>query len=344
MAVVKANAYGHGLVETAGIALEAGADWLGVFSVREGAALRGAGVEAPVLVLGPSSPADETAGVEADLRLTVASLETAARVAHIGRGNVHLKVETGTHRQGLRDHELLQAASLLTEGGVAIEGAYTHFADIEDTTDHAFAELQLKRFKEQMARLGEAGVRVPLPHTACSAATILFPDTYFEMVRVGISLYGLWPSRETLVSAKALGRNAMELRPVMTWKTRISQIKSVEPGAYVGYGRTFRATRVIRLAILPVGYADGYDRRLSGSSYVLVGGMRAPVLGRICMNLMMVDITDIPGAAVGDEVVLLGCRGHEMIAAEQLASLAGTINYEIVTRAAPGAPRIVVSK
>ena len=172
--------------------------------------------------------------------------------------------------------------------------------------------------------------------------TILFESTYYDMVRAGIAAYGLWPSRETLVSAKSLGRNALDLSPVLTWKTRIADIKTVEAGEFVGYGRTFRTTRPSRIALLPVGYADGYDRRLSNASHVLVGGTRAPVRGRVCMNLVMVDVTDIENAAPGDEVVLLGSQGEETVSAEDLARQVGTINYEIVTRIAPGAPRIVV--
>jgi alanine racemase len=159
---------------------------------------------------------------------------------------------------------------------------------------------------------------------------------------MGIGLYGLWPSKETRVSAQMLGRNMAELKPVMSWKTRISQIKEVPAGEYVGYGRTFRATRTTRLAILPVGYADGYPRALSGQAYVLINGMRAPVAGRICMNLTMVDVTNIASARCDDEVVLIGNSGDETISAEDLAAIATTINYEIVTRAAPDSPRILV--
>ncbi len=344
MAVVKANAYGHGMPETAGIVLEAGADWLGVFSSAEGLALRAAGIEVPVLVLGPVHPGSTAQAVGAGLRLTVASEAAADTLCRVSGGprTAHLKIETGTNRQGLFGEALVATARRLRDAGVTVEGAYTHFADIEDTTDHAFAEHQLRRFNESLGQLRDAGIDIPVPHTACSAAAILFPDTYFEMVRVGIGMYGLWPSGETRVSARSLGRNALDLAPVMTWKTRIAQVKTVAAGEFVGYGRTVRTTRETRLAVLPVGYSDGYDRRLSGVGHVLVRGARAPVLGRICMNLMMVDGTDVPGIDTGDEVVLLGRQGDEVITAEHLARLAGTINYEIVTRAAPGAPRRVV--
>ncbi len=342
MAVVKANAYGHGLKEIAPLALDTGADWLGVFSVDEGLELRREGIDAPVLVFGPTPRGLIAEAFGTGIRLTVSSLRAADDVVELAPegARVHLKVETGTNRQGLVRGEIAQAANLLRENGVTVEGIYTHFADIEDTTDHQFAESQLVRFKELIAEGGDT--EIPIPHTACSAATILFPTTYFNMVRVGIAMYGLWPSSETFVSAGSLGRNALDLRPVMTWKTRIAQIKTLASGEYVGYGRTYRTTRPSRIAVLPVGYADGFDRRLSNGAHVLVDGSRAPVRGRVCMNLTMIDVTDIPDAAWGDEVVLLGIQGDENLRAEDLARQTGTINYEVVTRIAPRAPRIVV--
>jgi alanine racemase len=343
LAVVKANAYGHGSDLVARQAVHAGADWLGVFSIPEGLALRQAGITAPILVLGPPM-GDVARGLEENLRLTVPSLGGAQAVVDSGvRGpRVHLKLETGTNRQGLLRHELSEALDILRGSDAVIEGAYTHFADIEDTTDHDFAQKQLARFEERLDELNSLGATVPLPHTACSAATILFPSTHFALARVGISLYGLWPSKETLVSARTLGRAAISLCPVLSWKTRIAQIKPLEIGDYVGYGRTYRATRKARMAVLPIGYADGYDRGLSNGAHVLVHGVRAPIRGRICMNMTLIDITDIPGASPGDEVVLLGSQGDEKITAEDLASIAGTINYEIVTRISPSLPRVMI--
>ncbi|MBW2276618.1 MAG: alanine racemase [Deltaproteobacteria bacterium] len=344
-AVVKSDAYGHGLLPVAEVSLRAGANWLGVFDAGEGFVLREQGVNAPIIVLGSIRAEQIERALAHGFRLTVASVEAARLLAGKSNGSgavVHLKLETGTNRQGLDIEQLPATVDLLREAGIEIEGVYTHYADIEDTTDHTFAEQQRGRFERCLARLGELGVDPPLPHTACTAAAILFEKTYFAMVRVGIGLYGLWPSRETLVSANALGRNRLGLRPVMTWKTRVVQVKTVSSGQYVGYGRTYRSTRETRVAVLPVGYADGYDRRLSGVAHVLVSGVRAPVLGRVCMNMIMVDATDVPGVIAGDEVVLLGQQGDETISAEDLAGLAGTINYEIVTRAAPGAPRFLV--
>lgn len=344
-AVVKGNAYGHGMIPVSRIALESGADWLGVFSIDEGLTLRDAGIEAPVLVMGPFNRHNLGLALESDLRLTLtSSFAVHALCNHPSRGGakVHLKLETGTNRQGLTEDELPEAVRLLLSAGVTVEGAFTHFADIEDTTDHAYAQAQLDRFERLVEILGSLGLPVPMPHTACTAATILFPETFKSLVRVGIGLYGLWPSRETRVSAQVIDRNRLGLRPAMTWKARISQIKVVPSGSYVGYGRTFRTTRDSRIGVLPVGYVDGYDRGLSNAAHVLVGGTRAPLVGRVCMNLTMIDLTDIPSAVEGDVAVLLGNSGQESITAEDLARLAGTINYEIVARAATGATRIIV--
>ncbi len=348
-AVVKSNAYGHGVAIVTPAVLRAGADVLVVGNLAEGLEVRelvGPGV--PVLVVGHVPPDGFVPAVAAGLELTlydpgaVPALAAAAREA--GRpARVHLKVETGTNRQGLREGDLLALARRVAEAeGVEIAGAGTHYADIEDTTDHSFAREQLTRFRRAMERLAAAGIRPGLRHTACSAAVLLFPETHLDLVRAGIALYGLWPSRETLVSARERGLGEIDLRPAMAWKARIAQVKDVPAGEYVGYGRTYRATRPLRLAVLPVGYYEGYPRALSGRAHVLVRGRRAPVLGRVCMNMTMVDVTDVPGAAAGDEAVLLGRSGAEELRAEDLAAWAGTIHYEIVSRIHPSLPRVPV--
>ena len=346
-AVVKANAYGHGADLVAPRALEAGAQMLAVINLAEGIELRHiVGDSVPIMVLGFIPPGDAGAIVEHDLQPTIfdrASLATlAAEARRMGRpARVHLKLETGTHRQGLEGKALIELArEVRTTEGLVLAGASTHFADIEDTTDHRFAKGQIERFEELLGMLEkELGGRPPLCHTACSAAAILFPETHMDLVRVGIGLYGLWPSRETLVSARERGLSDFELQPVMSWKTVLAQVKPVPTGAYVGYGRTWRATRPSRIAVLPVGYFEGYPRALSGRAHVLIQGRRAPVVGRVCMNMTMVDVTDIPGVQSGDVAVLLGRSGDEQVSAEKLASWAGTIHYEIVSRIHPSLPR-----
>ena len=347
-AVVKSNAYGHGILEVAGIAAEAGADWLCVNNVQEGVVLREAGFDTPVVILGyvPLEALDEVAARRLDLvvynRETVEALDRAAAARGTTVG-VHLKVETGTNRQGVLERdvpafvEAIRAAQALRLAGVS-----SHFANIEDTTNHAFAESQIAAFTritEEVARLEPSPV---LRHIACSAAVLLFNRTHLDLARVGISLYGVWPSKETYVSCLERGKPSLDLKPVLSWKTRIAQVKDVPEGAYVGYGCTWRATRPTRIAVLPVGYFEGYDRELSGLAHVLVRGKRSQLRGRVCMNMCMVDVTDIPGATLEDEVVLLGAQGDERITAEQLAAWRGTISYEILSRIHPSLPRIVV--
>lgn len=343
-AVVKANAYGHGLAEVA--RLIPSADWLGVNSFEEGLALRALGETRPVIVLGHVPIARLRDAVDADLRLTVFNRETVealARLEGLPRpARLHVKVETGTGRQGVLPADLEGFVRLVrTTANAALEGLSTHFANIEDTTDHSYADAQLARFWEALATLDRLGGRPPVVHTACTAAAILFPNTHFTMLRTGIGLYGLWPSRETRISARERGGPVPDLRPVLSWKTRLVQVKELPEASYVGYGCSFRTTRTTRIGVLPVGYADGYDRALGNRAHVLVRGRRAPVVGRICMNLCMVDVTDVPGARLDDEVVLLGADGGEAISAETMAEWAGTINYEVVSRISPLLPRIV---
>lgn len=349
-AVVKSNAYGHGMLEVAEIARESGVDWLCVNNVDEGIRLREAGHGAPVLVMGyvPADSLDEV--VRHDLQPVVYNERTvddlAAAATRRGRvARVHVKAETGTHRQGVVESEVPAfVARIRSLPSLALAGVSTHFANIEDTTDHRFAESQIETFTRIVEAIRAAGTDPGLRHAACSAATVLFNRTHLDLARVGISLYGLWPSRETYVSCLERGKPSLDLRPVLTWKTRVAQVKPVPEGGYVGYGCTYRATRPLRIAILPVGYFEGYDRRLSGVAHVLIRGRRAPLRGRVCMNMCMVDVTDIPGVAVEDEVVLLGSQGDERISADQMATWCGTIHYEIVTRILPTLPRVVVAK
>src|SRR5580765_1035087 len=191
-------------------------------------------------------------------------------------------------------------------------------------------------------RVGALAAGPFLRHSACSAAVLLFNRTHLDLARVGISLYGLWPSKETYVSCLERGKPSLDLRPVLSWKTRIAQVKDVPDGGFVGYGLTWRATRPTRIAVLPVGYYEGFNRELSGLAHVLVRGKRAPIRGRVCMNMCMVDVTDVPSAGLEDEVVLLGRQGDERVTAEQLAAWRGTIAYEIVSRIHPSVARVVV--
>jgi alanine racemase len=355
MVVVKSNAYGHGLRETAQIANQAGAAWFGVDNVDEGLELRRAGITKPILILGYTLNARLRDCVENSLSFVVYNLETAAALKrlhlkpvsrHPAKNSkaafVHLKIETGTSRQGVAGSELKRLVrSLKKIPGVVIEGMSTHYANIEDTTDSSFSELQLKRFEEAVELLKNEGVEPPWKHTACSAAAILYPRTYFNLARLGIAMYGLWPSRETLAVAKREKR-VLTLKPAMTWKTVVAQIKRTHRGTPVSYGLTEAVTRDSKLAIVPVGYWDGYDRRgMSHVGQVLIRGKRCKIIGRVCMNMCVVDVTDVPGVKPEDEVVLLGAQRRQMITAEEIAAKLDTINYEVVTRINPLLPRYV---
>ncbi|MBN2431434.1 MAG: alanine racemase [Acidobacteria bacterium] len=348
MAVVKANAYGHGLLPVAHLAVAEGVDMLGVDCLEEAVALREDGIETPIMVLG-YIPLDQLAAV-IHYRLTpvVYHAESLHRLAveaesHRTEVAVHLKLETGLHRQGVTEEELGPVLEIILRCGILrLAGLSMHFANIEDTTDHRYARRQLELFRNMARRIQETTGLQPQLHTACSAAVILFGETHFDLVRVGLGGYGLWPSKETYLSTILKDQAPPVLKTVLCWKSRLAQVKAVPADAFIGYGCSYRTTQPLRMAVVPVGYYDGYDRRLSSQGHVLVRGRRAPVLGRVCMNMIMVDVTHVAGAAVDDEVVLLGRQGEESVTADEMAALCHTINYEIVARLGAHIPRIVV--
>lgn len=348
LAVVKANAYGHGIVEVSRTVAGRGVDWLGVNSLEEGRALRQAGLTVPILVLGYVPLAGLEEAVQLDLRLTVYNRETVRRLGRLAermgrRVPVHVKIETGTWRQGVAADEIAAfVGEVRRHRGLVIEGLSSHFANIEDTTKHDYPRRQLEAYRAAARALEAAGLRVPLRHMSCTASTILFPEPDFNLARVGIGLYGLWPSKETYLSCLLEKRSPVRLEPVLSWKARIAQVKAAPSGAFVGYGCTYRTTRRTKLAVVPVGYFDGYDRGLSNAAHVLIRGRRAPVRGRVAMDFLMADVTDIPGVGLEDEATLIGADGDERISAEDLAGWAGTISYEIVSRINSLIPRIVV--
>jgi alanine racemase len=347
-AAVKGNAYGHGLVECAPLMVKAGADWLGVNALFEAVALYEEGIRAPIYIMGYIPLEDLPVALEKGFHFVVYNTETLHELALLTRklqipALTHLKLETGTHRQGVFDEGLDEVLDLYRNNPLLkMEGVATHFANIEDTTDHSYAEFQLRNFEKSLQLIRASGFSPKYIHAANTAATILFPKTHFTMVRTGVGCYGLWPSNETHVSAVQEGKNIL-LKPVLTWKTKIAQIKKVPAGSFIGYGCTYKTGHDSVVAVLPVGYYDGYDRGLSNQAHVLIGGKRAPVRGRIFMNMIVVDVTDIPGAKVEDEVVLLGRQGSEEISAEQVAQWLGTINYEVTTRINEKIPRKVVA-
>ncbi len=345
MVVVKADAYGHGLGIVAPVVAE-NADWLGVDSLEEASALEKIGLKLPVLILGHTALDDLPEVVRHGFRQVVFRTDTARRLSgaseKLGRkARIHIKVETGTHRLGIPLFELEdflgEIKGLL---GLDVEGIYTHFANIEDTLDPSYAQLQTQRFQEALGIAERIGLKPQMVHTAASAGVLLYPETHLNMVRVGIGAYGIWPSRETRIAARERGRE-IELAPVLTWKTRVAQVKTVEAGHYVGYGLTYQASRKMQIAVIPIGFYDGYDRRLSNSGKALVRGKTVAVVGRVAMNMTMLDVT-AAGAALDDEVVLIGRQEDAEIPVEDLAEKTGTIPYETLARIHPSIPRVLV--
>ncbi len=337
MAVVKANAYGHGAFEVARAAAEAGVGWFGVAFAAEGVALRRAGLRGNILVLGytPANLAAEA--IENDLSLAVYDLdlarEYAAAAQTVGRtARLHVKVDTGMGRLGVFPEEAARLVRHLHQyPGLQVEGLFTHFATA-DSADPGFARAQLVRFQALVAELESLRLRPPLVHASNSAAGLFLDGARFDLVRMGISMYGLHPSDEV--------KNPPNFRPALAWKTCISQLKSLPPGSSVSYGRIYYTQGEEQIAVLPVGYADGFRRNPPGQSWVLVGGRRAPVVGRVCMDQVMVNVTGIEGLRRDDEVALIGKQGDDEISAEEVAGWWDTINYEVTSGIMARVPRI----
>ncbi|MEW6032511.1 MAG: alanine racemase [Bacillota bacterium] len=340
MAVVKADAYGHGAVETARAALAAGATWLGVATLEEAIQLRREGLTAPVLIMGPSSPAQARSIVEHDVTAAVFEMGTAEALAAAARragrtARAHLKVDTGMSRIGVSpDAEGVRlAAKLAALDGLVLDGVYTHYAGA-DEKDKTSARRQTDLFRSFLDLAAGEGLRFRWRHAANSAALLDLPETRFDLVRTGISLYGLYPSEE-------VDRSRVELLPAMAWKTRLMHVKRVPAGTPVSYGGEYVTTRPTLIGTCPVGYADGYRRALAGRGRVLVQGWSCPVLGRVNMDHIMVGLEAVPGARPGDEAVLLGpSAGEARITAEELAGHCGTIAYEIVSTVGRRVPRV----
>lgn len=348
---VKANAYGHGLREIVRMLVSLPeVTYVSVHSLEEAIASREGGWDRRIMLLGPVASGSLDAVLEYDLEPVIFDRRTLSGLGKLAdkRGRpvrTHLKLETGTNRQGITEKELPAFAEMYKKhpGLKRPYGASTHFANIEDTTNHEYAEYQLRNFNRLVTAMSRLGIKPTVCHTACSAALILFEETRFQLVRPGIAAYGHWPSKETYLSYRLRGGRNDLFQPVLTWKTRVTQVRRLPADTFVGYGCTYRTTSPTRLAVLPVGYYDGYDRGLSNRAHVLIKGRRAPVRGRVCMNLMMVDVTDIKGVKLGDEVTLLGQSGKEMVSAGQLAEWAMTISYEMLARISPTIPRVEVA-
>lgn len=336
LAVVKANAYGHGALPVARTALEAGATWLGVNFCDEGVQLRRAGIAAPILLVG-FTPARQAAAVVAHrLTPTVNSIEVAQALNEAASPAdplpVHMKVDTGLSRFGMMPEEVVPFAQRLVKmTGLRLEGLFTHFASADDL-DKTSARRQLAIYQETLADLTRAGFALPLRHVAASGATLDMPETHLDMVRCGISMYGLYPSSDVSREVK--------LRPALSLKARVARLRMLPAGTGIGYGSTFVTTQPARVALVPIGYADGVKRAYSNRGDVLIRGKRARLLGRVSMDQLVADATGIAGAAEGDEVVLIGRQGEEEITADEMATIMGTINYEVVVGLPARLPRL----
>ncbi len=335
MAVVKANAYGHGAIPVARAALRGGASWLAVARLEEGLELRQNGLDCPILMLGYTPPAVIEAAIRHDLSMTVWTMEQIETADRLGRdlghrARLHLKVDTGMSRLGVPPEEaLLLARRMAAARGASFEGVFTHFARA-DEADPAPTDEQERRFRELLQSLEAEGLRPRWVHAANSAASMYRPSAHFDMVRLGIAMYGLHPSSESPLLPG--------MRPALTWKAVLSHVKTLPPGRGVSYGHEYITSRHERIGTIPVGYADGF-RRLHGN-VVLVGGKRVPVVGRVCMDQIMVQLDEVPDARPGDEVVLIGQQGEAVITAEDVARVWGTINYEVTCAIGPRVPRL----
>lgn len=340
--VVKSNAYGHGAEQVVRV-LNAEPKVAGfmVASLDEALALR-TRKRIVVLSMWQRDSKRVLSAVHRGIELPVYdedSMDFLSKLStkHKVRIPVHIKIDVGTSRIGFRWDDLGVPRRIASMSQFMVKGVYSHFADSE-SADERFTVLQDDRFRKAVARLrGSIGTRAFMAHIACSAASLKGARYRYDAARVGIGVYGLWPSRES----RALMRRTARLEPVMCWKTRIVQVKELKAGETIGYGMTYRAKKAMRIAVLPVGYWDGYDRKASNAATVLIGGRRCPVRGRICMNLTMVEVPRGLRVRSQDVAVLLGTQGKASISAETLASIVGTIHYEIVTRINPLIPRII---
>ncbi len=343
--IVKANAYGHHLETIVRLLTTEGVGLFGVDSIEEAQIVRRLAPNAEIFILGLTVPERLIEVVRNKIIQTIYDLPTLEKliehaVHEQSRVLVNIKLETGLNRQGIGNRQLQDLIRMIktNEHWVELRGVSMHFAESENVENQNFSFQQLDRFLEQIEILKVQGIEPKFIHASCSAAFMVIPDSRLLMNRTGLAIYGLWPSEGVRQMMRLKG---LELTPVLSWKTKIAQIKDIVAGDTVGYGRTFKADRPMRIAVLPVGYYDGYRRNLNNRGQVLINGRKCNILGNICMNMCMVDVSQIPQINVGDIATLLGRDGMNQITAEDLAQLYGTINYEVVTTINPLIPRVV---
>jgi alanine racemase len=344
MAVVKANGYGHGSVEVARSALDNGAELLGVARIREAVKLRKEGIDAPVLIFGYTPQPLYNKILKYDLTQTVYSLKAAESLSiyaslHKRKIRVHIKIDTGMGRLGILPDSksaLRDVESIVRLSGLVVEGIFTHFS-MADSYDKTYSNRQFEVFMSFIGKLKKMGIDFDIRHAANSAGIIEMPKTHLDMVRAGIAMYGLYPSEE-------INKEKVKLIPAMALKSRIIHLKSVRAGFKVSYGATYETKKPTIIATVPVGYADGFSRLLSSRGFMLVRGERAPIAGRVCMDLTMLDVGGISGVNQEDEVVVIGRQNSSEISADEIAALTGTINYEVVSSLTDRVKRVYIRR
>lgn len=339
MAIIKSNAYGHGLVLVAKLLTNLQPKlWFGVDSIVEALRLRKEGIKNPIFVLGPTLPSYLKEAASDGIILTVPSFESLKAISKIKNGpKFHLKIDTGMHRQGFLPAQIQQLIKLVELFKLTPSGIYTHFAAAKDIAYPTYTLEQMKKFHGAIRQFRRAGFKNLIRHAASSGGTLLFPQTHLDMVRVGMGIYGYWPSQEAKTQFLL-----PELKPVLTWKTIVAEVKEIPAGAFVGYDLTERVARKTKMAVLPIGYWHGYDRGLSSTGEVLIHGRRARVLGRVSMDMTVVDVTNISGVKIEDQVVLVGKQRKESILADDISLKLGTSHYEFLTRINPLIQRILI--
>jgi len=340
MAVVKSNAYGHGLIGFSQAAEKLGVDYFGVDSAIEGITLRKNGIKKPILVLGYTLPEMILKATQNNLSLSVASFSALDAIAALKLAKpvkIHLKVDTGMHRQGfmLKDANELIKIFKNNKKKIIVEGLFTHFANAKNPAFPSYTLKQIELFNQWKGILKNNGFE-PICHASASAGAILFPQAHFDMVRAGAALYGIWPSVET----KSFAESKFQLQPVLSWRTLLSEVKSLPERSQISYDCTETLKRDSVVGICPIGYWHGYPRCLSSVGKVIVKGKKVKVLGRVCMDMIIVDLTDVKNPKVGDEVTLVGKDGKEELTLEEVATLADASTYELVDRINPLIERI----
>ena len=338
MAVIKAKAYGHGIESLADSLIESGCDRFGVAFPEEGKEIRELGFSIPIHVLGEVLPEQISKIIEYDLIPTVSkeetirNLNTCAKKKGIKK-KVHIKIDTGMGRIGVKPHKALEFISKIKNNysNIYIEGLISHFANA-DSKNKEYTYKQWEKFNNLIKQLDKEDIHIPIKHIANSAAVIDLPEMELDMIRPGIMLYGLKPSSQV---------KDISLKPALTWKTKVVYLKEVSADTGISYGLTYKTNKKTKVATLPLGYADGYSRLLSNKAEVLIKGKRAPIIGNVCMDQFMVDVTDIP-VEIGDEVILIGEQNHEKISASELANIMGTINYEVICSISERVPRLYI--